>query len=416
MRTLIKGKYMNLGIKNDIKIFKTLIKITEEINTITDIDSLLDKILQEARNFTNADAGSIYLVEGNKLMFSYVQNDSLFQGNHVFNKYLYSNHEINIDDKSIAGYTALTGEAIIINDAYKLSSKVPYSFNDSFDKNAGYLTKSMLTVPLKAGKDTIVGVIQVINAIKKNKIIPFSPKDKLYVTHFANNAAIAIERAKMTRNMIIKMVKISELRDPHETGEHVNRVGSYAIEIYDKWASDHKVPEDEIKKTKDSLRISAMLHDVGKVAIPDSILKKPDKLTNEEYSHMKYHTIYGARLFQPVASKWDSMATEVALNHHERWDGKGYPGNVNNIINDNVKIENENGKKNNDIPILGRIVALADVYDALISKRVYKDAWSEKKVIEYIKEQSGHQFDPEVVDAFIEIYDVIKAIREKYTE
>ena len=218
----------------------------------------------------------------------------------------------------------------------------------------------------------------------------------------------------MTREMIIKMVKLSGLRDPHETGEHVNRVGAYAIEIYDKWASTHGVPEDEIKKTKDNLRIAAMLHDVGKVAIPDSILKKPAKLTPEEYNQMKFHTIYGARLFQPITSKWDTLASEVALNHHERWDGKGYPGNLNNILNEDVKLKK--GKKDGETPVFGRIVGLADVYDALISKRVYKDAWPEEKVVEYIKEESGHQFDPEVVDAFIEIYDVIKAIREKYSD
>ncbi len=382
--------------KNDTKVFKKLVTITEELSHIADIDSLLDRILLEARKFTSADAGSIYLVEGNKLTFDYVQNDSLFKGEHIYNKYLYSDHEIDIDDKSIAGYTAHTGNPLIIKDAYKISKSVPYSFNDSFDKDSGYLTKSLLTIPLKTSKDTIVGVIQIINAVKKNRLVPFSENDKLYVSHFANNAAIAIERAKMTREMILKMIKISELRDPHETGKHVNRVGAYAIEIYDKWASIHEVPGEEIKKTKDGLRIAAMLHDIGKVAISDAILKKPAKLTTEEYGLMKYHTIFGARLFQPVSSKWDSIAGEVALNHHERWDGKGYPGNIDNVFNENINMQN--GKKDKEIPIAGRIVALADVYDALISKRVYKNAWNEKEVLDYIKAQSGEQFDPEVVD------------------
>lgn len=400
--------------KNDTNVFKRLVDVTEELSHITDIDSLLDRILYEARKFTNADAGSIYLIEGNKLKFSYVQNDSLFQGDHIYNKYLYSNHEIDIDDKSIAGYVAYAGNPVIIKDAYEISKKVPYSFNVSFDKNAGYLTKSLLTVPLKTSRDTVVGVMQIINAIRKHKIMPFSDSDKLYVSHFANNAAIAIERAKMTREMVLKMIKMTELRDPHETGKHVNRVGSYAIEIYDKWASTHEVPEEEIKRTKDGLRIAAMLHDIGKVAISDAILKKPAKLTTDEYNTMKYHTVFGARLFQPVSSKWDFFANEVALNHHERWDGKGYPGEINNIFSNNIKMQK--GKRKEEIPINGRIVALADVYDALISKRVYKDAWKETDVLDYIKNQSGEQFDPEVVDSFISIYDVIKAIRTKYIE
>lgn len=403
---------MIIRFKKDVKLINTLIDISEEINKLTDLDSVLDRVLLEARNFTNADAGSIYLIEKDKLKFRYVQNDSLFKDNHYYYHYLYSDHEIPIDHNSIAGYVASTGESVKIDNVYKIQKKFPFTFNKSFDEKAGYKTTGVLTVPLKTGRNTVVGVMQVINAKHHNHVIPFTEKDSLYVTYFANNAAVAIEKARLTRDTVLRMVKMSELRDPHETGPHVNRVGSYSIEIYHKWAFDHGVPIEKIKKDKDIFRIAAMLHDVGKVAISDTILKKPARLTPEEYNVMKYHTVYGARLFYPFSSPWDELAAEVAMNHHEQWDGKGYPGPVDNIFAEQVQLKD--GKKENDISIFGRIVGLADVYDALISKRVYKEAWPEEKVVDYIKEQSGSQFDPEVVSTFLSVYHIIQAIRTRY--
>lgn len=129
---------------------------------------------------------------------------------------------------------------------------------------------------------------------------------------------------------------------------------------------------------------------------------------------MKMHTVFGARLFDNAVSDWDALSAEVALNHHERWDGQGYMGRV--TCEEEEECTSGPGKAGDEIPILGRIVALADVYDALISSRVYKDAWLEEDVLKYIKEGSGKHFDPDVVDAFFSIYDVIKAIKEKYAD
>jgi len=399
----------------DINAIKKLLEVTEGLNHIKDIDSLLDRILYEARKFTHADAGSIFLVEGNKLKFSYVQNDTLAKIDQTNNKYIYSIFEIPIDEKSIAGYVALTGKPLIIDDVYKLGNDVPYSFNSYFDAVASYRTKSTLTVPLITSRQNVIGVMQIINA-KNNKgeIVPFTERDKMFVTFFANNASVAIERAKMTREILLRMIKMAELRDPKETGNHVNRVASYSIEIYEKWAKKKGISLKEIKQTKDILRIAAMLHDVGKVAISDTILKKSGKLSQEEFEQMKLHTIYGAKLFENAVSDWDALSAEIALNHHERWDGKGYMGRITKI--DKETYVSGPGKKGEEIHILGRIVALADVYDALISERVYKEAWPEDEVLKYIKEQSGKHFDPEIVDAFFSIYDVIKAIREKYAD
>ncbi len=388
-----------------------ILAITEDINHIKDIDSLLDRVLLEARNFTNADAGSIFLARDNYLSFDYVQNDSLMGFDQSKRHFLYSKHKIEIDENSIAGYVAKTKQSLTIKDVYKLSQDVPYTFNQSFDKKSRYRTKSMLTVPLITSRDKVIGVMQILNPIKDKRIIGFNKNDQLLVTYFASQAAVAIERALMTRETILRMIKMAEMRDPKETGAHVNRVGAYAIEIYNSWAIAKNHPREEIKKKKDILRIAAMLHDVGKIGIPDMILKKNGKLTEEEFNEMKMHTVYGMELFSEKSSELDEMAGEIALNHHEKWNGRGYPGI---LMKKPHGYEFGRGKRGEEIPITARIVALADVYDALLSKRSYKHSWTEAEVLDYIEAEKNHQFDPDVVDAFISIYKVITAIRDKY--
>ncbi len=391
-----------------------ILERNDTISHIKDVDSLLDSVLLEARSITRADAGSIYLLSGNKLTFEYVQNDTLMKPKTGGNKYIYSKREVEVDTNSISGYVALKRKPLLIDDVYKLGDGVPYTFNRSFDESSSYRTHSMLTVPLISSRDNVTGVLQIINARnEKGVTVPFTKEEELLVSLFANQAAVAIERARMTREIILRMIKMAELRDPKETGAHVNRVGAYSIEIYQQWAQNQGVDEKEIKRVKDILRIAAMLHDVGKVAISDNILKKNVRLERDEYEKMKYHTIFGAQLFKNSNSDWDDMAAEIALNHHERWDGRGYPGPV-NIYGENPS-PMSHGRKGDDIPLTARIVALADVYDALMSKRSYKESWREDEVLEYIEGEKANQFAPRVVDAFLEIYDVIKAIRGKYT-
>ena len=141
-------------------------------------------------------------------------------------------------------------------------------------------------------------MLQLINAKNSlNGVVSFSAEEEPFIMHFANTAAIALERAQMTREIILRMLRMAEMRDPKETGAHVNRVGAYAAVIYEEWAAKKNVPQPEIEKTKDVLRIAAMLHDVGKVAISDTILKKPARLDADEIVCMQQHTNLGARLF-----------------------------------------------------------------------------------------------------------------------
>jgi len=270
-------------------------------------------------------------------------------------------------------------------------------------------------VPLKTSRDKIVGVLEIINALNRTgEVIPFTGEDESALHHFAHHAAAAVERAQLTREIILRMIRLCEMRDPQETGAHANRVGAYAAEIYHQWALSQGIPPEEIKKTRDLIRIAAMLHDLGKIAVSDLILKKPGGLNRDEFTIMKYHTIYGARLFQNPKSDLDVISGEIALNHHERWDGSGYPGQIADLSGKNLALGA--GKRGEEIPLTARIVALADVYDALVSKRAYKDSFSEAEALDLIREQSGKQFDPEVVAAFLDIYEVIAAIKNKYRE
>jgi HD-GYP domain-containing protein (c-di-GMP phosphodiesterase class II) len=391
-----------------------LIKTIEKIYYIKDLDTMLERVLYEARQFVKADAGTIYLKAGDYLYFSFVQNDTFSINGKKSEKNFYTNASLKIDKHSLAGYVAQTGQSLLIDDVYHIRSDVSFSFNPEFDKKTSYKTSSILIVPLTDRNHDILGVLQLINAKDLNgKVVPFSMQDRLYISQFARNAANAIENAKLSRQMALRMVDIAELRDPFETSQHAKRVGSYSVEIYMNWAEKHNVSLREKRNYKDRLRIAAILHDVGKVAVSDTILKKHDKLTKEELKQVHMHTIYGARLFKYTDSPWDKMATEVTLNHHERWDGTGYPGKLNNIYAGNVDFGP--GKKEKQIPLSARIVALADVYDSLLSERAYKKEWSMDRVLKYIRDQSGTQFDPELVPIFLLIQDTIQSIRQKYS-
>ncbi len=400
--------------RQNADLLNTILEKQEKLHHIRDLNTLLDNLLQETRSLTNADAGSIFLAEGGKLQFSYVQNDSLFKKDFLSNKYIYTNNQVDIDENSIAGYVASTGKPLLIEDAYRLHKGYPFSFNPYFDEISSYRTVSMLIVPIRTSTNRMVGVLELINRLNgSGEPIPFTSDQKFYITQFAFYAGIAIERALLLRDVVLKMIRTTELRDPQETQPHVSRVGSYSVELYQKWAERHSVPREQVNSFKDILRISSMLHDIGKVGVSDAILKKTEDLTAEERESIKYHTVFGAQFFEHPTSEWDTLAYEVALNHHEKWDGSGYPGAVKDIHEKGVRFGP--GKKGSSIPLSARIVTLADVYDALICKRAYKDAWEEDRVLYYIKEQTGRQFDPELVKIFFEIYEVIRAIREKWS-
>jgi putative two-component system response regulator len=178
------------------------------------------------------------------------------------------------------------------------------------------------------------------------------------------------------REALETLARVAEFRDD-STGQHTRRVGDLSASI----ATHLGQSEDFIE----TLRLVAPLHDVGKVSLPDSILLKPGVLTDEERSVMQRHTTVAESVFAGMKSPLMRIAKEIAVNHHERWDGRGYP----------------NGLAGNVIPLAARIVAVADVYDALTNPRPYKESWTASKAVDEIKLKSGTHFDPAVVEAFL---------------
>jgi len=393
---------------NEVERLREIIRLDTEISTVQDLDILLERILTEARRITNADAGSIYIRNKDYLIFSYVQNDTLQKKLPPDGKLIFTTFKVQINKKSISGYVAATGETLNIPDVYEIEKDASYSFDSSYDKISNYKTTSMLTVPLKDTRGEIIGVLQLINKQNYEKnVVPFNDEDEIITLHFASTASMALQRARLTRALILRMIQMAELRDPKETGAHVNRVAAYATEIYERWAKKRGLSQDDINKKRDILRSAAMLHDVGKIAISDVILKKPGRFTEEERKIMKAHTYLGARLFIDRQSEFDEVAMLVALTHHENWDGTGYPGHIDIMTGKPLETDSKGRAiplKGEEIPIFGRIVSLADVYDALSSKRVYKEAWTEKDVLCEIDKLAGKKFDPDVVDVFLKSF------------
>lgn len=365
---------------------------------IGDVDILLEQILTEARFFTEADAGSIYTVEGDELEFRHSQNDTIVnRGGRI----PYTRFTIPKNRQSISGYVACTGEVLNIPDVRRIPEEEPYSFDDKYDKLSSYSTVSSLTLPLVNTRHRVVGVLQLINAKNRDgRFVPFRLEMEPLARYFASLATLALDRALLTRTLLMRMINITELRDPRETGPHVNRVGSYAIAIFDAWAEKNGFGEREKMLTRDVLRMAAMLHDVGKTGISDAILKKPEPLNEEERRVMEGHCSIGADILRNCESEFDEMAMEIAHCHHENWDGTGYP----------------RGLSGNRIPFMARITAVADVFDALSSKRAYKDPWPEKQVIEEMESLFGTKFDPGLKEHFLSRLEVLKEIRASYPD
>ena len=398
-----------------------IMQTTSRLYSIRDKDILLERILTEARQALNADAGSIYLVEGTQLVIHYAQNATLQKRLKPGEKLPFSIFSFPISDETIAGAAVKTKQFINEPNVYDISPDKQYKFGTISDTITGYKTVSALTMPLIAVSGDVLGVLQMINALDVHgRIRAFTSDDEMFLSHFAANAAATLMHASLTREMILRMVQMAELHDPRETGLHVHRVANYAVEIYDRWAFNHNIHRHEREEFRDALKIAAMLHDVGKIGISDSILKKPGKLTPEEYLIMQSHTWRGSKLFLSGNSAVDTMSRDIALRHHENWDGTGYPGHISEETGAIVKYNSTHtaaqGLIGEEIPLGARITAIADVYDALSCKRVYKEEWTENKVLEEIKNQRGIKFDPEITDAFLEVVPRLKEIKKRFSE
>lgn len=199
------------------------------------------------------------------------------------------------------------------------------------------------------------------------------------------------EVSELQLELINRLLLAVEFRDD-STGKHILRIGHYAK------ALGRLIGLSEAESTQ--LFHASMMHDIGKIGIPDEILLKPGKLTSDEFNKMKTHTTKGAEILKGSASEVIKVAEVITLTHHEHWDGYGYP----------------EGLKGEEIPLVGRITALIDVFDALLAKRPYKEVWEFARVLEYIEDESGRQFDPNLTRVFLENIEVFATIREEFKE
>ena len=219
-----------------------------------------------------------------------------------------------------------------------------------------------------------------------------------------NIRSLAKSNEKMQTGLIITMADMVENRDS-DTGAHIQKTAAYVKIILNGLRRKGYYPEKLSDKYINDVIMSAPLHDIGKINVPDAVLNKPGKLTPEEYEIIKTHTTAGKKILENAISTVEGEnylkeARNMAAYHHERWDGKGYPEGLHGQV----------------IPLSARVMAVADVFDALASQRVYKPAYPFEKAINIIEEGAGTQFDPKCVEVFMESLDEVKNVLRKYQE
>jgi HD-GYP domain-containing protein (c-di-GMP phosphodiesterase class II) len=355
-------------------IFEYAAKISGENN----LDTLLILMAEMGRKLVRADRCTLWLVNDEKEL--------------AWTKVAHGMQRIEMPkNEGLAGHTIVTGETVLVKNAYD-----DERFNPAIDKETNYRTRSVLCLPIRNFDGDIIGAYQAINKGKGKDW--FSEKDKgnlsLAVSYMGKSIQAAVlhtELVETQREIIFKMGEVSESRS-QETGHHVKRVAKYSFEL----ARLYGLSEEKSRM----LELASPMHDIGKVAIPDHILKKPGKLTEKEFDVMQTHTTEGYNIFKNSQRQIFKTAAIIAHQHHEKWNGTGYPN----------QLEGER------IHLYARITALVDVFDALGSDRVYKKAWPLEKIIGFIKEERGRHFDPHIVDLFLEHLNVFIQIRNEYED
>jgi len=344
---------------------RMLIETARMVSQITEIDELLDLLVETSCRVFNSEAGSILFLDknSNELIFAIAIGPN-------GSKIKYKKIPLG---KGISGIVAKTGEAIIIPDVSK--DKRWYNM----DYLSDFKTQSIICVPLKLKNGDVIGVMEILNSKSENS---FGKDDLELFQAFANQAAVAVENARLYSslesnylNTVKALANTIDAKDSYTRG-HSQRVSEYSLAIGRKYGLSKK----ELKE----LQYGSLLHDIGKIGIPNRIIGKPGRLTDIEFSSIKQHPGIGASIVIPVSFLQDKIP--AIKYHHERYDGKGYP----------------DGISGDDIPLFARIVAVADTFDAMTSTRPYRDGLSMNIAIEEIKKNSGTQFDPKVVDAFLE--------------
>lgn len=364
-------------INADTDIEKPLVALLNVARTLaaeTSLELLLKTVAQEIKKVLSADRCSVFLLD--KKNNELVSKVALGMGT----------QEIRFPaDTGLAGYVVQSGEIINIKDAYSDSR-----FNQDIDKETGYKTKTILCMPIWNMKHEILGVFQVLN--KQNAT--FTKEDEEVLIAIGSSAGIAIENARLFESQQLMIDQQKELfksfidtlaasidaRDKITAG-HSNRVKMYSELICDSMNTD--------EKTKANIIHAAILHDIGKIGIRDSVLQKNGKLTDDEYKHIQEHVKITYDILNKVyISEEFKEVAEIASSHHEKYDGTGYFRKL----------------KGEEIHFGGRVLAVSDVFDAITSKRHYRDKMPIKNALDIIKSGSWQHFDGNIVDAFFKVH------------
>ncbi len=348
-----------------------LYHISQSFNSSLDLNEVLNHVLDEVITTLSAERGFLMLKDPSG-EFRFRIARGLEQQN-------ISDPSFQISS-SIIERVKRGGKAILISDALE---------DDRFNTQNSVLIlrlRSILCVPIDH-KGEIIGLIYVDNRLLSGA---FSNDDLDLLSAIADSAAFAIENARLFENLqhskkVLEVAydstlegwaKALDLRD-HETEGHTRRVSQLAVRL----AKTLGLDGDQLV----NIYRGSLLHDIGKIAIPDHILHKPGPLTPEERAIMDIHPVYARDMLMEI--DFLQAALEIPFCHHEKWDGTGYPL----------------GLKGTEIPLAARIFSIVDVWDALISDRAYRKRWPQENVIEYLREQSGRQFDPHIVNVFINL-------------
>lgn len=356
------------GIEGKAKRLVLLSKLGRILNSTLDPREVRRRAMEAATQLMRAEVGSLLLIDEEKerLYFEVALGDK----EETVKKITLSMGE------GVAGWVAKNGKPLIVN----APEKDPRFFK-GVDERTAFKTKNIICVPVKA-KDRMIGVLEAINKKHGEK---FDREDLSLFVSLADQVAIALDNARLYEELeemffqtAESLADAIEKRDPY-TGGHTQRVTSYSLAI----ARHLQLKPSERR----CLKIAAVLHDVGKIGIEDQILRKPEPLSPEEYNTIKRHTNMGAEILEHIRQLRDIIPG--VKYHHEQMNGRGYP----------------DGLKGEEMPVIAKIVAVADTYDAMTTDRPYRKALLKEAAMEELRRCAGVQLDRQVVEAFVRAYE-----------
>jgi HD-GYP domain-containing protein (c-di-GMP phosphodiesterase class II) len=389
-----------IEVKNVFNRFNSLIQLIENLNKNIPFKDILGYIYKAFSQYIPYTYIGVALIgdDRNTIKASFAASDKQHAG--LSKKMLGYSTSIN---RTSLGSIIDSGKERIINDLEKYSEGKPLKEYNRILLEEGI--RASITFPLKTN-DKPIGII----FFSSNQKFIYKKEHVEFLRTLADSIVLGLEKSILMDDMIVGSVKalarLAEQRDP-ETGEHLNRMSMYSRVLAERLSVLKKYENIIDQEYINNIERFSPLHDIGKVGIRDEILLKPDKLTGEEFAIMKTHTIYGAWVLKMAEENIQksgrsifNTSIEIAEGHHEKWDGSGYP----------------HGKAGLDIPLSARIVAVADVFDALTSKRPYKEPFSYEESCRIIIESSGRHFDPDIVDVFVNDNDKIKEAYNGFKE